>query len=94
MRSNLRTYAHEMPAMWSDLLALHLYTSVRRTITIGGEMNQDQVLHDCQEERRQLVEALKVAIEVADLHPQHEKYAARWRELLRNIGEEVPPLED
>lgn len=56
-------------------------------------MNQDQALHDCQEDRRQLIDALKIAIEVADLHPQHDKYAARWRELLRGMGEEVPDAE-
>lgn len=45
------------------------------------------------EENRQLVEALKVAIEVADLHPQHWKYADRWRALLSGMGVEVDSRE-
>lgn len=44
----------------------------------------------CQAERQELIEALKIAIEVADLHPQHEKFAERWRVLLRGMGVEVP----
>lgn len=41
-----------------------------------------------------LVEALHVAIEIADGYPVHAKWAARWRELLVKIGEQTPPEED
>ena len=41
-----------------------------------------------------LVEIVKVAIEVADLHPQHAKHAARWREALRSLGEQIEPVDD
>lgn len=41
-----------------------------------------------------LVDALQIAVEVADLHPQHEKYAARWRVLLKSLGENAPPKDD
>jgi hypothetical protein len=53
--------------------------------------DEEKRRYDAYEE---LVEALNVAIEVADLHPQHAKYAARWRDLLTRIGEQVPPEED
>lgn len=38
-----------------------------------------------------LVEAIQAAVEVADCYPQFEKYSARWRQLLEQLGEEVPP---
>lgn len=38
-----------------------------------------------------LVEAVQAAVEVADCYPQFDKYAARWRDLLKKLGEEVPP---
>lgn len=38
-----------------------------------------------------LVDALQAAVEVADCHPQFEKYSTRWRQLLEQLGEDVPP---
>lgn len=41
-----------------------------------------------------LVEILKVAIEVAELYPEQEKWSARWRQALLTLGEQPPPSAD
>lgn len=37
-----------------------------------------------------LVDALQAACEVADCYPQFAKYGTRWRQMLVQLGEDVP----